>query len=148
MKSLYDKTVREDILRRTRFLKSDLDRLWGTMTCHQAVCHMTDGFRICSNEIECHAPKGFFNTSLGRWLAIDSPLPWPKARLKSLPVFFTTPPDEYDRDLQILIDCIERFDRNREQTFGESPAFGKLTGEQWSRLLYRHSDHHLAQFGC
>ena len=26
-------------------------------------------------------------------------------------------------------------------------AFGQLSGAQWGRLLYRHTDHHFKQFG-
>jgi hypothetical protein len=26
-------------------------------------------------------------------------------------------------------------------------VFGKITGAQWGRLLYRHTDHHFTQFG-
>ena len=27
-------------------------------------------------------------------------------------------------------------------------AFGRLTGAQWRRLMHRHCDHHLTQFGA
>ena len=26
--------------------------------------------------------------------------------------------------------------------------FGKLTGEEWGRLMHKHIDHHLRQFGA
>ena len=27
------------------------------------------------------------------------------------------------------------------------PFFGRMTGEEWDRLLWKHLDHHLRQFG-
>src|SRR5206468_3335582 len=32
-------------------------------------------------------------------------------------------------------------------SWGESPAFGRMTGREWSRLQAKHLDHHLRQFG-
>ncbi len=37
---------------------------------------------------------------------------------------------------------------NTTQTFFLHPFFGKITKEQGGRLVYKHIDHHLRQFGC
>ena len=34
------------------------------------------------------------------------------------------------------------------QPFFQHPFFGKITKEQGGRLVYKHIDHHLRQFGC
>lgn len=32
-------------------------------------------------------------------------------------------------------------------TCHEHPFFGKMTGEDWGHLMYKHLDHHFRQFG-
>lgn len=58
-----------------------------------------------------------------------------------------------ERDFSIergkLIDLITRFvDRGPANAAQQTHAFfGKLSGEEWGELMYKHIDHHLQQFG-
>ncbi len=58
------------------------------------------------------------------------------------------PPAEFERDKQALLLTIHRFANYPEnKSFQASPVFGPLSRHTWGRLMWRHLDHHLRQFG-
>jgi hypothetical protein len=124
---------------------------WGSLDAPRLLCHLADALRIGLGEI---APgptvPGFMTSGLGRWLAIDSPLPWPKGMIVS-EAFFSSPveSDRFERDRMRLHGLVERFAQGEAASgrWGISPSIGALTPAQWGRLSARHCDHHLRQFG-
>lgn len=53
---------------------------------------------------------------------------------------------DFEKEKGPLIGMINAF--NKETMSKEPhPFFGKLTNEQWSKGLWKHTDHHLQQFG-
>jgi hypothetical protein len=75
-------------------------------------------------------------------------VPLPKGKVQSLPVFLESQPEDWEKDKAILIRLIDRFleSRNQEE-WPMHPFFGHLTGRDWARVTWRHSNHHLSQFG-
>ena len=151
MPLLSDPVVRAAMLARLDRLTPTTRPRWGGLTAPRLLCHLADSFRITFAELDAGPPiPGFASTGIGRWLAISSPLPWPKG-IRVPEAFFTTPAETgtFERDRVALRDLIERFaDPGRVARWGVSPAFGALSATQWSRLSARHLDHHLRQFGC
>lgn len=146
MKSLFDSQPREEILRRLENLHADSKAKWGKFDAGRMLAHVIDTFEACFAERRITVSKNMFNTVIGRWMVIDGPVPWPKGAPTS-PELFVTQPGEFLHDKQRVIDYIKRLEKGPNQTFGPSPYLGKLTPGQWSRLHYRHLDHHLKQFG-
>ena len=149
MPSLLDANTRERLLVRLYRLTPDARPKWGRMTVERMLAHLSDSLRIAFGEIDAGPFKpGFLSTRFGRWLAIDSPLPWGHSRILAAPAFFTTEPTGFNADRDRLRTLIERFWRAEPcARWGVSSAFGPLSAEQWARLCYRHCDHHLRQFG-
>lgn len=146
--SLFDNHSRESIRVRLLKLQPDSKAQWGNFDVNRMLAHCLDTLEVCFAERPVEVTGNFFwNSALGRWFVIDAPLPWPKGA-PTAPDFFVTQPTEFARDRQRVLDYVERFAKGREQTFGVSPFLGTLNPEQWSRLHYRHLDHHLKQFGC
>ena len=59
-------------------------------------------------------------------------------------------PGVWREDTRDLKDLVRRAAQKRvdEKTkWPDHPAFGSITGEAWGVLAYRHTDHHLKQFG-
>lgn len=147
MKSLFDSESRAEIVHRLEQFRPDLPHLWGKMSAAEVVCHLADAMRLTFGDYADYPmPKGFFTTAFFKWMVIDSPMPWPKGT-RSMPQFFLTKPGDFAQDLKTLMHFVERFEKGPNQKFGFSPGFGELTPAQWSRLSYRHCDHHLRQFG-
>jgi hypothetical protein len=58
-----------------------------------------------------------------------------------------TPPGEFRDDLRELVDLMERF-AVCEGGWPRHPVFGVMSRNDWGRWGYRHTDHHLRQFGA
>jgi len=120
------------------------------MTSHQAVCHLSDAFKMALNERRAAPVHNAFAPVI-RFIALRLPLPWPRGRIKTVPEAEQgvggTPPAEFARDRAELIALIERFGAARpDQLCGTHPIFGPMRSEHWGRWGYRHADHHLRQF--
>ena len=151
MKSLLNQTDKQEILERLRRLRADSQRQWGKMTAHQMVCHLSDSFKVGTGEKAASSKVNFVNRTLVKWIALQSPLTWPKG-VKTMPEVDQqmggTKPAEFVRDVLELEAMLERFSLpQRDFTWHPHPIFGEMTDEHWMRWGYLHMDHHLRQFG-
>ncbi|MCB0713755.1 MAG: DUF1569 domain-containing protein [Ignavibacteriae bacterium] len=151
MENLFEISDRERVIERLSLLQLDAHPKWGTMTAHQMIVHVTDPFRAALGEKETVPLKKIF----GLWpfnKLISQLLPWPKGAPTS-PDFIQgkggTAPADFEDDKRSLLLLIHRFIQE-----GQTPSqltahavFGRLTNREWGRLMWRHIDHHLRQFG-
>jgi hypothetical protein len=134
------------------FLIARIDRLtsthtaqWGSMSVHEMICHLTDQMRVALAEIECVRRDNLVLRTIARWLVIHTPLPVPRGKIKTVPEMQSTSPGDWTVDLQTCKDLMTRI--SGEPVCGIHPAFGPLTDREWEILVYKHTDHHLRQFG-
>jgi len=151
MKTLGNAQDRAEILARLRKLRPDSQRQWGKMTAHQAICHLSDAFKARSGEKTGSPADNWFTRSVLKWLALQTPLPWPhgvKTRPEMDQAIGGTPPGEFERDQHELANLIERFCQPAQAApFQPHPIFGELSEAEWLRWGYLHADHHFRQFG-
>ena len=148
MNSLFAVDARREMSDRIGRISPSAAPRFGVLTVDRMVVHLIDGLRLAFGEVEPPFQPSFLSTPLGRWLVIDSPVPWPKGRIKAGEVFFRTAPAvEFECDRRTLLEYVERFAQGPNQRWGTSPFLGGISPDQWARLNYRHLDHHLRQFG-
>ena len=152
MKTIFDATTRAAIESRVETMRADSRRQWGTMTPHQAVCHLSDAFKVALGDRPVTSPARPAQT-LMRFVALHVPLRWPHG-VKTLAEVEQgiggTPPAEFEADRRDLVAQLHRF-CTRDGTPGpwpSHPIFGALSTPEWGVWGYRHMDHHLRQFGC
>jgi len=58
-----------------------------------------------------------------------------------------TKPVEFVRDREQLEALVEQFAARNCDDFQPHPMFGRMTPVEWQRWGWRHTDHHLRQFG-
>jgi len=138
-----DRRALDDRLAR---LTPDAPGLWGSFDAPRMLCHITDAVRWAIGEVTC-APK----LSPLRHAPINSLvmfyLPWPKSA-PTAPELLTRKPEAWETEVarfRAAVDALTK--RPRDGPWPTHVAFGRLSGAQWGRLLYRHTDHHLKQFG-
>jgi hypothetical protein len=153
MKNLRNVKDREEIARRMGNVRADSQRLWGKMSAHQMICHLSDGFRLYMGERKAEAVGGIYPSRVLRWFALWAPMHWPKGfqTMKELDQQGGggTSPVEFARDLRELRSLLERFTKQpRDFSWGVHPHFATMNEKEWMRLAYLHADHHLRQFGC
>jgi hypothetical protein len=121
------------------------------MTPNQAICHMSDAFRMSLNERPV-APIETPFRPLIRFVALSLPLKWPRGRIKTVPETEQgvggTPPTDFERDRAALLELMARFCTVGTNGYCPThPIFGPMTTAAWKRWGYLHMDHHLRQFG-
>ncbi len=148
MNSIYDKVSNDLMVVRINKLNSESKALWGKMDAAQMCKH-------CSIAIDIAFGKGdlkvnFFMKLLGKILKKN--VFYGGELKKNSPTakeFVIT--EHYDLE-KVKLELIERF--SRFATEGKSviatmdhPFWGKMSYEDWDALIWKHTDHHLQQFG-
>ncbi len=148
MKNLSDPDIRRSLAGRLSKLRFDSPRQWGRMTPHQMVCHLSDSFLVCLGGKAVSPVTGPMRWRIMRWMALYSPMPWPKG-LPTRPEVDQnvggTPPVDFEVDRRALVELMERFTFSKSRT--PHPMFGNMSDHDWHRWGYLHMDHHLRQFG-
>jgi Protein of unknown function (DUF1569) len=149
MNSLFDAATVTEIKNRIARLEPGSERQWGKMNAAQAMAHCATAMEWAVGDT--FAPRMFVGRILGplaksKVLKDDAPMRRNTPTAKSLVVA-----NERDlgRERQRLCALIDRFSKGGAQacTTHAHTFFGSLTPEEWARLMYKHLDHHLRQFG-
>lgn len=152
MPTLHDPAARAALHRRLAALRPDAPRRWGRMSAHQAVCHLADACRMALGDRPIPPIPNLLLKTAGRLYALWTPLPWPKGTPTSPKVDQVagggTPPADFARDVAELGSLLDRFAAADPQTLHPHPVFGRLSRGEWGRWAWRHTDHHLRQFGA
>jgi hypothetical protein len=152
MKTLLNPADKEEIIHRLNAVQPTSQRRWGSMSAHNMICHLSDGFRLYMGERPAKPAPTPLPRMLTKWLALWSPFPWPHG-FKTAPELDQqgggTRPVEFATDMQELRGLVERFTQQpRDFVWKPHPHFGAMSEREWNRLAYLHADHHLRQFGA
>ena len=150
MRTLESAADRESIAARISALTSSDRRLWGRMSVHQMVCHLSDAYRLPLGEKSASPATGLLQRTLMKWIALQLPMKWPKG-VKTRPEVEQgvggTAPVEFEQDRAELLALVPRFCEASASLSIAHPFFGHMTRQEWLRWGYLHADHHLRQFG-
>jgi hypothetical protein len=150
MRTLANERDRAELLARLRAVRPDSSRRWGRMSVHQMVCHLADNFRMALGQRPVEAtrvplPRGFV-----KWAALYAPIPWPRG-IPTAPETDQerrgTPPAAFAADLAEAMALLERVATETGLERRLHTVFGTMTGADWLRWAWLHTDHHLRQFG-
>jgi hypothetical protein len=138
----------EVLIARLGRLTSSSSRKWGTMTPHEMLCHLSDSFAVVLEERPAVPADTWTSRNVLRFVALHAPLQWPqgiRTRPEVNPKEAGSPPGEFDRDRQKVLEYLRRF-AGPDARYGRHPIFGPLTRDECLVWGYRHVDHHLRQF--
>jgi hypothetical protein len=151
MKTMSDAEVRRSVTERLKKLSPEAAAHWGRMSANQMVCHLCDSYKVGTGEKRVPFRRGPLPGAVMKWVALQTPLPWPKG-IKTLPEVEQgaggTAPVEFERDRDSLLRTIDEFCRRKPEDMAAAhPLFGPMKYADWMRWGYLHADHHLRQFG-
>lgn len=148
MKSIFDKEIRYTVINRINSLNENSKAQWGRMTVAQMVRHCS----ICEEYYygKLKVKRSFLGRIFGK-LAIEMILSNETTGFKKNS---TTPPQFKVTELDLLVETEKDNWKqliNKYETFPEDQFthwfFGKMNRRQLGQFIYKHSDHHLRQFG-
>ena len=146
MKSVFQESVRQELTHRLAHLTPGVTPGWGSMTASRMVLHIIQSFRSSTGELFVKPKFGPLRFPPLRD-AIIYWMPFPK-NVPTAPELLSGTPGDWADDTKLLRELIDRYATlDKGGSWPVHAAFGQLNAEQWGVLMYRHTDHHLRQFG-
>ena len=146
MKSVWNDSDYRELCSRIDRLQPTAPARWGKLTAPQMVCHLADALRMAHGTLPVKPKKLPIRYPPLKQLIIYH-LPFPKGA-PTAPELISRQATEWHGEIDTLKHELAAFQqRGPAGPFVPHPAFGALTPRAWGVLVYRHTDHHLKQFG-
>jgi hypothetical protein len=147
MSTVWEPSVRSSFVARAGKLKADTTPLWGKMNAGAMLAHLNDSLRMAFGDLPCKSKNLPLRYKPIRKLFIYY-LPMPKGAPTAPELIArcsgASLEDERNSFAQLLDRCATMTGASK---FGEHPAFGDLNYDEYGALIWKHTDHHLRQFG-
>ena len=147
MNSIFDKTGNETIIARINTLTPESQAKWGKMSVDQMLKHTNEAIIVAFGENDLKV--NFLFRLLGRMMknkVFNSDF---KKNSPTAKEFIFTDQYDFEHSKNVLITNFSRFaDGHRSIQLMNHPFWGKMTYEDWNKLMWNHMDHHLKQFGA
>jgi hypothetical protein len=149
MITIFDKSTRDELIDRINSLDKDSAPQWGKMNVYQMTKHCTIWDEWILGKNTPAYTQDFLGKIFGKW-ALKSNTKDDEPLSKKMPAgkAFTVKEKNGDveKQKQIWMGLIADYEAYSNPDFVHD-FFGKMTKEQIGILAYKHSDHHLRQFG-
>ena len=149
MKTIFDHPTRQELTTRIQQVAADHQPQWGKMNVYQMLQHNTywNEWILGKNG---HVYKQTFMGKLFGKIALKRMVKDEQPFDKNIPTSEQFKPKSSNGDLELeklkWIALIEEYESYHNPDFVHD-FFGRMTKEQIGILVYKHTDHHLRQFG-
>jgi uncharacterized protein DUF1569 len=148
MKTVFDKTTRDELTVRIKMLDENETALWGKMNVYQMLKHCTlwdEWIQSSKNNKRAFVGLLFGRIALRSVMKDESPLTRNTPTLPELIVKETS--GDIVAEKKKWTTLIDQYAHYSKPGFVHT-FFGKMTREQVGYMAYKHADHHLRQFNC
>ena len=148
MRSIFEKSVRDELIERIDSLSENSKAEWGKMNVQQMLKHcikweeMSLGKKKYKRSV---LGRLFGKMALKDFIGDDRPFKKNVPTVPKLKIKETT--GNVVADKNTWASLIKEYEQFSNYDFVH-PFFGKMTKEQLGPLAYKHTDHHLRQFNC
>jgi hypothetical protein len=146
-----DPAVLRLVVARLRALRPDSPRRWGSLTPHEMLCHLGDAAGMVLRTRPRKQAIPGRERPVVKALALWSPVRWPhgwRTNPMQDPKANGTQPSVFAQDLERAIDGLEGIASAKADSLEPVHGFfGTMSVTDWQRWAYKHTDHHLRQFG-
>jgi Protein of unknown function (DUF1569) len=147
MTSLSEAPENAAAIQRIEALDAGARPQWGKMTCAQMLAHCQKPLQVAAGELKLK--RRLIGRLLGGWakkkfVVSDAPF---KPNSPTDPDFRIRDERDFEREKASLIALVKRYGEQGVVTRDPHPFFGPMSTAEWDRLLSKHLDHHLRQFG-
>ena len=149
MSSLFQDQENKEMIRRIEGLTTDTRPQWGKMTGAQMCVHCQRALQVAAGELKIK--RGLIGMLLGGWAKkkfVIGSAPF-KPNGPTGPEFIVTGEHDFSAEQAKLVGLVKRFAEGGPEGVAKEPHpfFGPMTDGEWDRLMWKHLDHHLRQFG-
>jgi hypothetical protein len=149
MHSLFDAADRQSVLGRLAQLQPGAERQWGKMAAAQMMAHCSVALEVATGDLP--RKQALIGKIFGPFVRSSLLGEKPFGRNSPTdPAFIVTEEKDFETEKRRLTGIVNRFcERGPEKAAVQSHSFlGKLNGDEWGVMMYKHLDHHLRQFGA
>ncbi|MEO7120546.1 MAG: DUF1569 domain-containing protein [Ginsengibacter sp.] len=144
MKSIFDKTIRDELIIRINSLNENSKAQWGKMNVAQMMKHCTTWDEMALGKTKYK--QSFLGKLFGKMALKDMMKDKPiKKNLPSVPSFIIKVPVNFAEEKKKWIQLLNEYEHFANDNFIH-PFFGTMTKENTGQMVYKHIDHHLKQF--
>ena len=149
MNSLFNPTENSQMIQRINKLTSSTQAQWGKMNVAQMLAHTHIALQSALGEVKIK--RSFLGVLVGgmakKKLLNDEPF---KKNLPTDKRFVIADQRNFDQEKKSLVGAVQRFAQMGPNGLPQEPHpfFGKLSTQEWDKLMWKHLDHHLRQFGA
>ena len=148
--SLFDPKDNQQFIDRIQSLKPETQRQWGKMDVAQMMAHCIQPMKIAFRET--NPKRGWFGFFLGKMIKNKYIIQGKdfEKNLPTHPTFIQSDPRDFAEQQSRLLAYVQRWVNEGPAAITTElhPLFGKMTPEEWDKLMSKHLDHHLRQFGA
>jgi len=150
MKTIFDETLRAEIIQRINSIAEDKTAEWGKMNLYQMVKHCSNWDEWIQGKNNPVYKQAFIGFLFGK-LALRGMVKDDRPLKKGMPSGAAFEVREKEGDIELTRQkwaCLIADYAHYSNPGFIHDFFGKMTVEQIGILAYKHNDHHLRQFGC
>ncbi|HEU4712900.1 MAG TPA: DUF1569 domain-containing protein [Pyrinomonadaceae bacterium] len=149
MGSILNENDRSAIVNRLQSLSTSSSRRWGSMDVAAMLRHLRLAAEMAVGELELpSANKRALQVFPLKHLLLYV-LPFPKGAPTAPKLKLDLAGASFEEERTALLDLLERIAAGPRDGAGPAhPLFGPLTRREWGVATYKHTDHHLRQFGA
>ncbi|HTR82249.1 MAG TPA: DUF1569 domain-containing protein [Bacteroidota bacterium] len=148
VKSLFNPIDNAEMLARIDRLTAEMKPQWGKMNAAQMLAHAQAPLKVAFGE--SRLPRSLFGLLFGRIAKrkLSGSEPWQHG-MPTEKSFVVSDERDFEEEKKKLVSLVKRFAGSGQRVIVNNlhPFFGRLTADEWDRLMWNHLDHHLTQFG-
>ena len=150
MKNLFEQERVAEVQQRIAQFRPDSVRQWGKMSQAQMLAHCSRAMEAALGDRK--PPRMFVGRVIGRMvkrslLGNDKPM---GRNAPTAPFLVVRDQPDFAAERTRLSELVDRFGRGGPKVCTSHPHtfFGPMSPDEWAILMYKHTDHHLRQFGA
>lgn len=146
MKSIFDTKTIEELIERINALQANAQAQWGKMNAYQMLKHCTMSEEMFQGKRQYKRlliGKLFGRMALNGMLKNENPV---KKNQPTHPDLKITGTGDFEAEREKWIGLLKAYPAFSNPGFVH-PFFGKMTEDEIGKYVYKHTDHHLRQFG-
>ena len=148
MKTIFDETIRDQLVARIDLVNDTCTARWGQMSVHQMLMHCIRWEKMTLGKIKYR--RSIIGRLVGK-MALRGFVKDDTSFRRNVPTLPDLRIKEDGGDLESLksewIALIREYEHYSNSGFVH-PFFGKVNKDQVGVMAYKHTDHHLRQFRC
>jgi hypothetical protein len=148
MNSIYDKVSNDTMITRISKLTPESKPMWGKMTVDQMIhhCKLASDVAFGKQDLKINFVMKLLGKMLKKKVFYGGDMGKNSPTAKE---FIITEHYDLEKVKQELIANFSRFASEGKSVIATMyhPFWGKMTHEDWDALMWKHTDHHLRQFG-